>query len=87
MGKEQKSVYTILAEIQNQLKFIRGAVYGFAENETENPHPDTSDELEKPIDAFLGIYNTLQDIDMKLKVVLGNDELDKIPVPGIVGKW
>ena len=74
-----KSVQTVLFEIENQLKLLKGVVYNFVEGDFLNEN--------KPDEAFLGVHNCLCDIEMKIAAVSENDDLDKIPVPGIVGKW
>jgi len=73
-----KSVYTVLAEISEQLKLIREVVYNSSEEDSMTS---------KQMSRFLGVHNVLQDIDMKVCQLLHNDELDQMKAPEQLQIW
>ncbi|MDD5007484.1 MAG: hypothetical protein PHU49_07950 [Syntrophorhabdaceae bacterium] len=80
MERKQKeprgSVQTVLLEIENQLKLIRNGVYRFAQD----------DYLDgDPVDMLLGVHNTIQDIEAKIRFITADDRLDALPAPE--GAW
>lgn len=75
---KSKTAYSVLLEIQNQLKMLRRVTYDYATGD-ETP-VDTGDEL-------LGIHNTLLDIEMKLAMLTEEDDLEAIKAPAALQIW
>ncbi|HOD75118.1 MAG TPA: hypothetical protein PKJ17_03760 [Syntrophorhabdaceae bacterium] len=77
-GERGKTVYSVLAEIENQLKLIRRVTYDhFLEDDIDTERRD----------EVLGVHNTLQDIEMKIAMLIKGDELEAIKAPAALQIW
>jgi hypothetical protein len=73
-----KSVKTVLLEAENQLKMLREVVYDLSLK---------SGLCDSTVDMLLGVHNTLEDIQKKVGLVGGDDDLDNVPAPEPLRAW